>query len=284
MNPTSQRKPPEFKVVPMRQLGATLPVGIFTNGRYERSFGVRPFRLREEKAIGELRSRGRGLNTGRLVAEVLSKMCTHIGPYNFEEMKESERLLRISQMYLMDVLYVYVYLRVNALGDELPLMITCPNCRHTFKITTHLNDLDIRVLADQSLSDIGFEYELRDGIVIQEQTHNVLTIGFMPWHAMDVPELEGSNGLNPAMRDAAMLKAGIQAIDGEPVTVLDRDLDELTLYDKTGLMDAMSESMFGPVLFVQNQCPKCTLDTLQPIDWSYDSFFKRSSQSKTQNA
>jgi hypothetical protein len=275
----SLRQPPRHKVVSLRELGQNLPVGMISGDHYERSFATRPFRLKEEKQIGEFRGRARGLTAGRLVSEILATMCTHIGTADFNSMKHNERLLHISRMYLMDVLYVYFYLRINALGGEIPISIVCPSCRHPFNVKTDLNDLDVRVLEDGTQVDLSFDYELRDGIEIRGKEGKVLTVGFIPWQAMDVPDLEGESGLNPANRDAALLKAGIQKVNGEPITMLDTDVDNLTLYDKAGLMDTMTEAILGPVLMVEATCPRCTQLAFQPIDWSYDSFFKRSSRS-----
>ena len=140
--------------------------------------------------------------------------------------------------------------------------------------------MDVRVLEDPEQTDLSFEYELRDGLTVRGETGKVLTIGRMIWGAMDVAELEGAGGLNPANRDGALLKAGIQAIDGKPITLHDSEIDELSLFDKTGLMDEMTESMMGPVLAVEAVCPKCTFEAVQPIDWGYDGFFRRPSRSQ----
>lgn len=273
------KRPPKFKLIPLREIGQNLPIGILVDGQYVKDFGVRPFRLREEKAIGQFRAHAKGLTSGRLVAEVLGTMCPHIGPHNFDEMKPGEKLLAIAQMAMMDVLYVYLFIRIHALGGGIPLMVTCPNCRHNYPIDADLNDLDARVLEDPSVTDLSFEYELRDGLEIRGKVGRVLTIDNLLWGAMDTPEFEGEKGLNPANRDAALLKAGVRKVDGEPVVLFDQHLDELSLFDKTGLMDAMTEAMLGPVLAVEVACPKCTFEALQPIDWGYDSFFKRPSRS-----
>jgi hypothetical protein len=49
-----------------------------------------------------------------------------------------------------------------------------------------------------------------------------------------------------------------------------RDLEKLT-----ALIDSKA---VGPIMAIDDKCPKCSAPMKLPIDWSYDSFFASSSQ------
>jgi len=269
----------EYQTTTLGALGPRLPVGIPIGPQYVRDIEIRPFKLLEEKQIGEFRARAQALTMGKLVSHILATLCPRLGPHQLAEMKMADRLLAISQMDMGDVLYAYIYTRVHALGPEMEIGFECPMCRHTYQTTFNLNDVDVKILENDAVVDRTFDYELRDGLETRGKTFHTLTLGPIPWWGMDSPELEGMNGLNPALRDQALLRAGIMKADGEPIQATDKDLDEMTVYDKSGLMDALSHTIPGPQLIVETSCNKCTQKYWQQLEWSYDVFFKRFSRS-----
>jgi len=277
-----------YRTTTLGDLGARLPVGIPSGQKFERTIGVREFTLAEEKEIGGFRAKAKGLTAGRLVSEVLSVTCTQLGPHDFEKMKKSERLVALAKMQMMDVLYTYFWVRVESLGTEFPIGITCPGCRSTFRFSTDLNDLDVKVIdygdgEEDTLVDQTFEHILDEPITFGKETGTALTIGPIEWAAMDTPALEGIHAFNPAIRDMVMLKGAIKELDGKPIIVTLQDLERARMRVKTKneLMAAVQESMAGPQLFIEADCEKCARSLMQTIEWSYDVFFGLSSPSES---
>ena len=271
-----------FVTKTLSELGGTLPIGIQTGGQgtYARDIVVKPFRVKEEKLIGTFRANARSLTSGKLVANLLATVCSKIGPYDFETIeRESERMLCVSNMYMMDVLYAYLYTRVATLGGKIKVAQECPNCRFGFEPIVDLGDMDVKVLADDQPKDLTWTHTLTDGLVYNEKLCKTITVGLPTWASMDNPNLAGQGAMNIANREVDVLRHSIVAIDGERVIALNPDaLDELTLRDKNGLLAAISDFTPGPELVVAYDCPRCAHHWMDMIEWTYDVFFKGSSQ------
>lgn len=268
-----------YRTVSFGEQGPRLPVGILVGDIYHRDIAVRPFRLREEKSIGEYRTKTKALTAGKLVSHLLATLCTRLGPHDFESMNVSDRMLAVSSMELGDVLYAYIYTRKEALGTQFAMGLTCPNCRHNFVQDFNIDDIDVITLNADTAVDRTKHYELRDGLVTANKTYRKFTLGPLLWWSMDMPEIAGVNGLNPALRDLILLRAAITGADGETMRFSDGDLEELSLYDKSGLVGLLSDNLPGPQLIASMICEKCGTEFYQQIDWSYDDFFNRSSRS-----
>src|SRR5690349_7308351 len=82
----------------LSELGPNLPVGVATPDGRVRPFRLRPFKMKQEKALARLRDEAKGGNTGGFVADVLAHMLQTVGPHNFDTMKDGDRQLAINQL------------------------------------------------------------------------------------------------------------------------------------------------------------------------------------------
>ena len=101
----------------IQERGPVLPLGIAdSGGNYHQDISVKPWRMKEERELGELRDQNKDANLAKYVSMVLSTMCTRLGPHDFTNMEFDHKRLVISQMFMADVFYAYVWLRIQALG------------------------------------------------------------------------------------------------------------------------------------------------------------------------
>ena len=270
----------KFKLTTLKELGYQLPTGIVDGNRLCRDIVVRPFKFEQEKKINEIRKE-RGLTLGRMMAEVLAVICVRLGVHNFEQMGHDQRVLAILRMDMMDVLYTYLIIRHDALGDRFDARVICPNCRSEFDIVADLGDLDVSILDSDTPVNLSYIYELRDPIKVRGKDCRELKLGQVALMALDSPGMTST--LNTAMRDAAVLKGAVYGVDcfgNDAITLTDDDLDQLSLFDKAELMDLIGSNIHGPRMIIETDCERCSTHISQPIDWSYDSFFSRSSRSR----
>jgi hypothetical protein len=273
-----------FELRELRDLGPQLPVGFEVPGEPARSrlFRLRRFLLKDEKHLGGLREK-KGLTMGAFVNGVLAHMLHTVGPHSFDAMKERDRGPIITQMAMADVLYVYLYLRYEALGADEPvaMQLKCPNCRVDFTFKGDLGSVAVRVVPDGTKS-LRRSYQLRDGVMIQGRQTNMLYLEPLKWGAFERPEF---NIHNRALREAATVRHSIVGAEGwdskYPFVFTDSDMDELTKYDLEGLIADIEENSPGPQMVIEAECATCRASFRAMMDWGYDSFFSRSSQRRT---
>ncbi len=277
--PAPPEDPPEMRTTTLAELGSNMPVGILAGDKLVKPFRLRPFRLKEEKELGALREGTKGMTFGQFTSGVLSKMLISAGPYAFDGMKEQERRLAISQMVMADVLYMYLYLRYEALGADEPVVMrcVCPACRHDFKMPADLGSLEVRVVPETAV-DLRRRYQLRDSIEIQGKERKLLYLRPINWGVME----DKSFALdNQAVREAKTLSASIVGCEGpvtNPLVISDNDLELMTKYDMEGIKSDIEENTPGPIMVLNSECPACKVPFQQMINWTYESFFTRSPQ------
>lgn len=265
---------PLFELVELKDQGPNLPVGIVVNGKRVRPFRARPFRLKEEKELSKLKNEAKGMTIGKFVAEVISRMYATIGPHNLDSMKPAERLLTVCQLTMADVLYLYLYLRYEALGHDEPVVmkITCPACRVDYKWYGELGTMQVRVVPDDSL-DLKRQCSLRDGIEIKGQPRKVVTLQPILWSAFLNKSFNGPQHESDAVRGAI---CGAEGVDQNPLVLTDKEMDELTKRDLNELVRDIDEHSPGPSLRIEPECPACQYKALMVLDWGWETFFSPS--------
>lgn len=281
--PSGPQPPPThpvlMSVTTLGQLGSQLPVGVVNPGIGKRvkPFRLRQFRMKQEKELGELRENGRGMSFGKFVSEVMAKMVQTVGHHTFDSMGEKERKLVLAQMTMADVLYMYVWLRHEAMGADEPVVlpVTCPGCRHMFQVDADLGTLEVRTVPAEAL-DLRRTASLRDGLTIHGKQCSNLWLDAVPWRMADSPAF-----MRPGEREALVINhsiVGAEGVDLNPFLMTDAELDEMTKFDLEGLMRDIDDNSPGPIMVVKSNCPACKSEVGRMIDWGYDSFFSRSSR------
>jgi len=270
---------PKFSLQTLAQLGPNLPIGVsIPGGERSRAFRVRPYKMKHEKALAELRNEAKGVNIGKFVADVLALMLQTVGPHNFDTMKDGDRQLAINQLSMPDVLYLYLYLRYDALGDEPVMMqVKCPNCSDEYRWYGDLGTLEVKVITDGT-SDLTRIYSMRDKMAFRGKEVDKLKLGLIKWDAFQRPEFQKVSSMQNATITASII--GIEGLEYVPGTfqMASDDLDDMSKYDMAGLIRDIEENTPGPQLAVEPQCPTCKYEARMMIDWSWDSFFARSAR------
>lgn len=247
-------------------LGATLPVG-----GVSREMVAKPWRMKEEREIGALRERMKKATMGDFIAAVIGTMFVRLGDIDFEKVtKDEERVLRVCKMPLGDVFYAYAWLRAQAMGPSIDIVVKCPDCGTDSKIKAQLTDLDVTTAA----LDHTWTYELSVPVMIRGAVAKVLTLGHSSWE----PMRRVTGRANIGQAKAEILRSSLRQIDDrKPFPVLVEDFDELPKIDVEGLAACIDENEAGPDFAVEARCTNCQALVRTSLDWGFDAFFSRRS-------
>ena len=253
--------------------GQRLPIGHIQNGQLYRNFKLAKFTMREERAIEGLRKARGNMSLATFVAEILGKMLVSYGPWDdFQELEEGQRLHIISNAWLGDVMYMYLYLRITAIGPDMKFDVTCPSCQEKARLPADLGQTDVIVAED--LASLSRNYELRDGVEVGIATVKSLVIQPPRWQAMDA--MKGARSNHGDVKLSMILSSIRQLGDGKRPATMDimetigkRDLELLTKY--------IDQTSPGPDLVLEATCPQCGHVTNNPLNWNWDFLFTASS-------
>jgi hypothetical protein len=262
-------------------LGAVLPVGPATGAR---DFMLRPFNMPVHRAISDFREKAKGLTFGKLISQLLGLLIVNVGGESFEGKSDAERALFLAQAWAGDVLYLYFYARRHALGPDLRLDISCPSCDYQEAIETSIDDLDVFRIEDPTGTE--FDVDLRDGVEHGGKKYRRLVCQPLRWHTMSMDEVARA-AKNNAKRDSLVIRASVVGAASDPggevvrpFALTDPDLDTLSGPDLDTIIGTIEENGPGPHVAIEHTCGLCHFSFLYPINWGYDSFFKRYSPSR----
>lgn len=263
----------------LAQQGAVLPLGTPTPDgiALARDISCRPWRMKEEVELGALRDKNREANLAQYVSMVLATMCTRLGGHDLEKMKYEERLVVISQMFMADVFYAYIWLRTQTLGNEMALKIACPACKKKSDLTADLGTVEVKAV--EKHADAEWDYTLSTPFTIRGIELKSLRLGPARWNAVE--SIPSNVPLNSGRAKAEVIRCSIVGYnDVRPVVLGDNELDELGKRDIETLAKRIDEHAVGPMMVLEEACPnpKCGEPMRFPLDWNYDSFFGSSSR------
>jgi len=258
---------------------------IDTSGKYHKDILVRAWKLREERELGTLVKHQQSARFGQYVAIVLAHMCTQLGHHDFgsKVVKDkivnkkllSERLAIVNDMYMGDVLFAYLWLRVQSMGTELPIQLSCPRCREKIPFKADLDSLEVRSV--DRVEDSEWRYKLATPIEIRNQEIVDLLIRPPRWSAL---KSAGSDGGNFGELKASMIHSSVYAAgDMEPLPLAPHEFDELTKLDFETLTADIDAQSVGPDLMVELDCSACSRQIRTSIEWASEDFFGVSSRS-----
>jgi hypothetical protein len=255
--------------------GQRLPIGLLRDGRLHRDFSFRRWTMREERALEKMRKKNRRLSMGALVTNIMAFMLTRLGPYDFEALDQGQRRLVVNQMWMPDVMYAYISLRIDALGPEVKFEVECSRCAHSWKFPADLARTDVKIAENPEA--LVRAYRLRDGIepptgVGGEAVCDVLLQPPL-WQAMAALKQNGNMGdVKLFLMSSAMRQIG----EGK-IPVIPEVLEGLSKFDLEHLQRAIDDLTPGPELTLEVPCPSCDHTNKRNLDWSWDFFFTASS-------
>lgn len=264
----------------LKDLGPRLPLGVIdSSGAYVKDLAVRPWRLKEERELGEIRDQNRDANVAQFVSMVLGTMCTRIGTHELETIKLPERRVIVSQMFMGDVFFAYIWLRIQALGPELKVDLTCPNCSSKFPFSADLETIE--VTSAETLSDALWEYKLHHPFSLRSRQIERLQLGPARWNGLEM--MSNSGSLNTGAAKAGIIRASVHGIpdkDGKFTSTAlgEYELDEMSKRDIEEISNQIDKHAIGANMAIEGKCTKCRYSFKMPIDWGYDGFFAVSGQ------
>lgn len=272
---------PGLHTMTLAERGPVLSLGVpDAAGALHRDIAVRPWKGAVMRQLGKLREENQELRMAEHVPLVLSTLCTRLGPHDFADMPLKEKKLVVNQMYMGDTFHAYCWARLQSLGPNLHIDLTCPVCRHEFEFVGDLANLTVTV-AD-SYEAALWMYELQEPIELRGQKVERLIMGPSQWHHVEHAQIEGSLDLEGGK--LAMVAGVIRGIEGRgefPLT--EGEVDELSGLDIEGIIGELDHHYVGPDMRIDTRCARkgCRGRILRPINWSYQDFFGGSSRSRT---
>jgi len=267
-----------MKRTTLSELGATLPVGTFRDGKFFRHLAIRKWRMEEERELGKFRKDG-VQTAAQYTSVVLSYMLTSFGIHtDFQALSEAERRLAINQAPMADILYTWVWMRVQALDSTLLVNLACPspNCGHKFDWKGDLESMDVDVA--QGPEDLAIVHTLRDGIEIGKKTIHTITIVPPLWATYEQVRREKAGDMGMGEMKRMMLRSAIRDTpEIEAFVLTEEHLDSLSKYDLERCVGVLEKRSPGPELVLDASCPSCESEFQHALDWQYDSFFGSSS-------
>lgn len=273
--PTSNAEQPKTYVKLLKDLGPQLPVGFLDGRSLSKEMDHKPWKLKQERELGELREKHRDANVAQYVSMVLGTMYKQLGSLGLHDMSLSDKRGKIGRMFMGDVFYAYLWLRTQAMGNVFEAKVTCPHCSYKFLLPADLNTVEV-TCADE-VDAVQWQYKLLDPFDVQGQRITYFEMGPAKWRTLEGAEI--ASGLNTGAAKALIIRGSIWKTPEMTKGALgDADLDELSKRDLEAITKGIDDHGIGPDMSIEERCPRCRADFKIAIDWGYDSFFGASSR------
>lgn len=274
----------------LKELGPNLPLGIGSAGKLIKPFELRPYFTKFDRHLGEWKASNlSGYSDEAMVSaqisKLLSMLCLSVGGKSFTLTEDGnstpEAELEVLQWWYADVMYMYVYARLQELGPEIQAPASCPHRPCNWKTDAAIFDFsEINVATVENIEDLhkwyklAHPFKLRDGQTVLESVR----IGPTRWTTMMKPGMLSGNletvGFH-AMQDS------ICGINGEDKVYMmaPSELDQLRKRDRVQI-DLIADDVTGGVSFALTlPCPDCGGPIVNPLNWELSDFFSTSSPS-----
>lgn len=278
--PASNSPPkPETKRMTLAELGPRLPLGVVAgDGTVRKDLACKPWRGLEEREVGKMKAGSKE----DFVTKLLAYMYTTVGPHDFTTLKEEEKRIIISSMFMGDVLYMYVWLRVQCIDKSLKMDLTCPRCPDGNEIPYDANLETIEVRTAENLEQVKWSYDLKIPFEIRGKEAKTLELAPTRWQTMEASikaAIEaGDVNLGGAKMD--IIQGCVRKIGGwDEMVLVERDYDFMMKKDIERLTARIDEHEVGPDMSIKENCPRCKRSFITSLDWGYESFFGDSSPS-----
>ncbi len=232
-----------------REFEMLLPVGVTdAEGFVQRQAGLRKMTGNEEALLYDP-----GLGNAQLVTELLNSCLTRLGTIQ----PVTSEILR--QMYTLDRNYLMVELRRITLGEQLPVLYTCPHCGRQVAYHENLGQIPVKRLGEGETAP-ALAVELEDGFVDREgNLHKTVTLRY-PTGA-DEEFVTPLVAKNPLQAQDAFLLRCVTSFGTLPKAALEaygvKILRELSLGDRQRLLRALNEDAPGVDFHRAVPCESC---------------------------
>jgi len=254
----------------MGELLNSLPIEI--KGKKNQTFTFKDWGMREEKLVAKLRDSK--TNMGKFISGVLRLMLKELCGEDFTSKTEGEQKLALNQMALANVMYMYLFLRHDQLGEEINLTFGCPSCDHKIKnYTANLNDLDVYCKFGDWEETINYKLKKPVNLTKGDILVETVKLGICNWDVMEKADTTGKD-FNEAVMKERTFRDAIKGVEGHDGYIdMGEFIEKLKKIDIEFLNRKISEHNAGPEVQAEVSCDKCGFEFIRHLDWSYDSFF-----------
>jgi hypothetical protein len=264
----------------LAEVGRVLPIGYRDEtGKIHREFEIVEWDWDVEEELGELAEKNQDMPMGEYVSEIVGRGLLRLGEFDFSKLKRSQRRLIVSKMFHADALYVYVHVRIAALGPRLKFEVAkCEGCPRRDPFVGDLNSLEVKV---QSGDEIPRRtVELEKPLVYGKSEATGVVVEPLRWAFMETSDPTVLT--NPAKFRLRTLRFGVVGLEGHeseaPVVLTREHAKKMGPRAVNRIVGAIDEIGGGAVMECAGRCVACGTEFRKPIDWMYDSFFGDSSR------
>jgi len=267
----------KLQSIPLKELKNRLPIEV--DGKVNQFFTFRDWTFKEEEYIAKAKTKTATM--GRFIGDILAMMLTSVGGEDFTKKEHGEKILFMNRQPVGNVLYMYIYLRYDQLGEELRLTFKCPFCNAEINnFIANIGDLDVDCKFGE-FSDV-IDYHLKKPVSLDagDQLIETLRIGMARWDVME--KAQNTSDANEATMKKYSYRNSI--VGASNVTgYLDPEevIQKLRKQDIERLGTVIAAHNGGPSIQAEVICSKCNNMFWKQIDWSYDHFFGNGSLPQT---
>ncbi len=266
---------PNISSSTLGEWGAQLPIGFLRDGVFHRNIRFKPYTMAAERELAKQRAKQskKAQNAVSHTTSVLAHMIAEVGPYSdFQDLSHNQRLMILNQLYMGDIMYAYILLRIEALGEDLSVEVQCPSCGSDNKLGSDLNDLDITIPEDPY--SLVRRYKLRNQVKTPKgELIDKLLLQPPRWLTMSTMKVGRNMDFFRIKSD--LVTAATFGEDGQPLSKT--LLDQLTKRDFELLLKEVDDNTPGPDLQLEVECPECGHESATSLRWDFDHFFGASS-------
>ena len=282
-DPAEERNEAGFLKTTIEERGPVLPIGVI-NGNppvLERHFDFKDYYFEEEAALNKLRNRkeGPGQHPGKIVTEVMAYMLTDwMGRTDYQTTALKNRRLGVDGAFMTDVLYAYVWLRINSMSPIYETQVNCGACGHDWRWKTSLKGAEVTCC--DSIEDLDKTYKLQTPIKWSSKTYDTVHLRPPPWSAVSNHPMGRSN---QSQVKANMMMSAIRGISNSAdkkqtaIGLGGEIAKKLKKIDFELLAVFVDEAFPSVDLNFLIECESCGNEFLHMLQWNFDFFFAGSS-------
>lgn len=264
------------KLPTLKEFGKRLPIGYRepNSGEILKPFSLRPWDWDLEEQIGEALENSDDAGMGH-VSHVVAASIEAIGNIKFDKLNELQRRTLISSLYYSDVVHMYVWIRVEAMGQELKLeTFNCDKCKKSIEFVGDLRELDVEEVDRKAISRT---VTLEHGIQYANERRKKVIVEPVRWSFFESNEFVATM-FNPAKFKRLIVQQGVVELEGapKPAHLTTAHLKSMKSNEILKLVREINEAGGGPIMAIEGNCPQCRKPFQNEIDWRYGDFFGRS--------
>jgi len=265
------------------ELGPRLPIGTLQGKNLVKDFQLRPYKSRIDRALGDWLEANRAkyssapILEAAKVAKFVSLICSQFGARGLALTDDGdstpEAEVGMYSAWYADVMYAYVFARIQALGPQLEVEMTCPACNKPAKGVFDLNTAEVDVLEDpadlHTVVKLKRPFRDRNGKRITELRMQPIT-----WSTMLKPGVFSGQMDQISYAGLEESVVGTNTYEGE-YRLTTAEIDEIERIDLVHINRQTEGLAAGLTLQTPMRCPndECGFEMVDALNWSFDYFF-----------